>query len=739
MKKLLLMALLTMSCFGANYYVKSNSYLWVEQAQAIDGGTTNSIKEFVENNVTGTVASAKFLGRNGDTAGDLTVTNLTAIDVIKKDSGLNSISISGGSATANYSTAIGTVATFGADESIKAYGIGSFAVGSYNLGGFSSVSTASGDGSTAINGGIASGLNSIALNGTASGTDSVSIRGTASGERALALGGTASGKHSFSAQNLSAASGERAVAFAGGTASGKDSFCVTGGGGANASGERSVSFGGLAYGFASFAVADAHAYGSYSVSMADGRTYTTDFGNVAANLDKLDDGGNSVAFAGGRTFGRKCFAVSGLTSIGQTNMEMSGYADFTVASNDYAVAIGMGSVATGVHSMALMGAFAGRDDMVAMPDTDIQGVLNMTGNQITNAIYRGDTNKFPDIAWEDLGGSVDLTTISNQFLLKTGGVATNLTVNMSVVPRPLGAANVQYVDDATNACLQSADAIAMAGAQGVWFEPDGTGSNGYFSSVIPGLTFTSDVDMADNDIDLGMGAINVTGELAHFILTVDGDDDSGIVWNDGSKLFRGKWNGVNAFYFDLDTKLIKSYGGLVADTYLTVGTDATIDGNLYGEGNIIATNGVQILTGIDTADNDIDLGMGAINVTGSSYFVLFNGENTGMFHQASSYLVNYRWGGEDKVLINYRYGNVNVANDISVADDLFVDDFASLDSARIGATATDPGTGNLYIEGDITSVDKVYIGGMGSNTYIGATSTSMVFYVNGSLVQELIP
>ena len=44
---------------------------------------------------------------------------------------------------------------------------------------------------------------------------------------------------------------------------------------------------------------------------------------------------------------------------------------------------------------------------------------------------------------------------------------------------------------------------------------------------------------------------------------------------------------------------------------------------------------------------------------------------------------------------------LDVNGDIRVSDDLFVDDFASLDSCRIGTTQTDPGTGNLVVEGKV--------------------------------------
>lgn len=45
---------------------------------------------------------------------------------------------------------------------------------------------------------------------------------------------------------------------------------------------------------------------------------------------------------------------------------------------------------------------------------------------------------------------------------------------------------------------------------------------------------------------------------------------------------------------------------------------------------------------------------------------------------------------------------LDVSGDIRVTDDLFVDDFARIDALRVGITSTDPGDGNLFVEGDAT-------------------------------------
>ena len=93
---------------------------------------------------------------------------------------------------------------------------------------------------------------------------------------------------------------------------------------------------------------------------------------------------------------------------------------------------------------------------------------------------------------------------------------------------------------------------------------------------------------------------------------------------------------------------------------------------------------------------------------------------------------------------------LDVAGDIRVTDDLFVDDFASLDSARVGATQTDPGTGNLYVEGNAQVDGKLSFkqpasigndSGSGEVAYFGTSSGSLttgkLYYLNTSGVWTL--
>ena len=49
-------------------------------------------------------------------------------------------------------------------------------------------------------------------------------------------------------------------------------------------------------------------------------------------------------------------------------------------------------------------------------------------------------------------------------------------------------------------------------------------------------------------------------------------------------------------------------------------------------------------------------------------------------------------------------------SDLTISDDLFVNDFARIDALRVGTTSTDPGDGNLYVENDLTVAGKIFQG-----------------------------
>ena len=66
-------------------------------------------------------------------------------------------------------------------------------------------------------------------------------------------------------------------------------------------------------------------------------------------------------------------------------------------------------------------------------------------------------------------------------------------------------------------------------------------------------------------------------------------------------------------------------------------------------------------------------------------------------------------------------GEVNVtgllnATDVTITDDLKVNDFARIDALRVGVTNTDPGDGNLYVEGDLEAIGNI----SGSSTSTGS-------------------
>ena len=114
---------------------------------------------------------------------------------------------------------------------------------------------------------------------------------------------------------------------------------------------------------------------------------------------------------------------------------------------------------------------------------------------LSNALISSSVQKSGDIMSGDLGmGGNNITNLAS-------GVNANDAVNVSQVQMMTNVVlqdSIAYTDLATNGCLTSAGAIEVAGAQGVWYEPDASGSNGYFSQTIPGLTFTTDVRFVEN-------------------------------------------------------------------------------------------------------------------------------------------------------------------------------------------------------------------------------------------------
>jgi hypothetical protein len=53
---------------------------------------------------------------------------------------------------------------------------------------------------------------------------------------------------------------------------------------------------------------------------------------------------------------------------------------------------------------------------------------------------------------------------------------------------------------------------------------------------------------------------------------------------------------------------------------------------------------------------------------------------------------------------------VDTSRNVTIANDLFVNDYARIDALRVGTTSTDPGDGNLHVEGTIQSEDGIRFG-----------------------------
>ena len=45
---------------------------------------------------------------------------------------------------------------------------------------------------------------------------------------------------------------------------------------------------------------------------------------------------------------------------------------------------------------------------------------------------------------------------------------------------------------------------------------------------------------------------------------------------------------------------------------------------------------------------------------------------------------------------------IDTSGNVTINNDLFVNDYARIDALRVGTTSTDPGDGNLYVEGTST-------------------------------------
>ena len=139
--------------FGAKYTLETGSKIMVTEANAIDGGYTNTVDNWVSNkiaNASGGGGSSAVettnivdglilnkLDKTGDTAGTLTVTNLTAVESINDYVGSNFKAgyYAGYSANGTYNSYLGYYAGNSAIGNYNAYlgnDAGYFVIGNYN-------------------------------------------------------------------------------------------------------------------------------------------------------------------------------------------------------------------------------------------------------------------------------------------------------------------------------------------------------------------------------------------------------------------------------------------------------------------------------------------------------------------------------------------------------------------------------------------------------------------------------
>ena len=125
-----------------------------------------------------------------------------------------------------------------------------------------------------------------------------------------------------------------------------------------------------------------------------------------------------------------------------------------------------------------------------------------------------------------------------------------------------------------------------------------------------------------------------------------------------------------------------------------------VTGELWCNGNIIRDNGGNSAITFDGSGNTtlagdltVDGANGIKLGAGTSYIKDASGHSRISMIDAGEMILRDSGGGTELGISN---GYVTVYNDLRV------DDFARIDALRVGTTNTDPGDGNLYVEGDIT-------------------------------------
>ena len=153
---------------------------------------------------------------------------------------------------------------------------------------------------------------------------------------------------------------------------------------------------------------------------------------------------------------------------------------------------------------------------------------------------------------------------------------------------------------------------------------------------------------------------------------------------------------------------------------LSVDSDDTVTMGTFGENTLVVT-GSRVGIGIATpayeldvrgssADSRIYLDDGA---TGAEIYLRSNGSGeAGLYISSNSRIT--RAGGDLNIIANAIDMNLSTDNgstnhlridtsgNVTINNDLFVNDYDRIDALRVGTTSTDPGDGNLYVEGTST-------------------------------------
>jgi hypothetical protein len=154
-----------------------------------------------------------------------------------------------------------------------------------------------------------------------------------------------------------------------------------------------------------------------------------------------------------------------------------------------------------------------------------------------------------------------------------------------------------------------------------------------------------------------------------------------------------------------------------------IGTDTpsqtlTVAGNISGSGNLdIINTGAQIAVAqFRSSDTYAYINIGG--ATNNDSGIIFTEGGSADTATNRRYMIGYDasedhlrfyqyYKGDGTTAVNasrmYLDGNGN----LTVVGDLFVNDYARIDALRVGTTSTDPGDGNLYVEGDVTVGGKV--------------------------------